>query len=161
MESRANPKMTELLRKIPPAVGGLEPGLREYLASGVAENVDGSIVAVSSRVGANADRSRFVDATAFEAYANKIHVGDWLSEDWEGTVFDMLAQALALGDELAGVASKTSDAPLEVAISCDPATEDVVFRFYRVRENEPPWLKNPEDVAEAVLLRRYAAEIDE
>lgn len=152
---RASPSMARLLKDIGPAGGTrLDAGLQRYTAQGLELRAGGELVSIAASIGAHADRGQFCDITALEAFVNKVHLDDWLSDEWTGSVGDLLTQAIALAAEV-GARAQAVQANIEVAISCEPEKKDVVFRFYGLRHSEQPWLDDPSTLQEAVLLLRY------
>ena len=150
---KMNPSMASLLQSSGRPAAALDSGLRSYISSGLQEE-GGALVSVAARSAAHEEQCRFHDLTAFEGFVNKIHLDDWLSEAWNGSLSELLEQALALADEI-GRQAADLEAEIEVAISCDISAEDVVFRFYRIRETEAAWVNDVDTLEEPALLKRY------
>jgi hypothetical protein len=153
----ANPAAAELLgRARALRIASLDGDLESYVKDGLAIQTDGTIVSIAALRGTNTDRSKFPDRVGYEAFINKIHVDDWCSDALaRAPLEEKLAHGLILADRV-GAWAVEHETSIDVVISADAATNDVVFRFHGVHAGEPSWAGEIEQVREPVVLRRYS-----
>lgn len=153
---KANVAMAELLdraRRL--RITRLDSELEAYLKDGFALESDGTIVSVAALRGTRSDRSAFADLVGYEAFVNKIHLDDWCSDALtDAGIEEKLAHALVLADRV-GEWAEHRGTKVAVVISADLEAGDIVFRFHRVRTNEPSWLAELKLYTEPVLRRLY------
>ena len=156
MNETVNDAMRVLVERAPPRdATRLDPGLATYVDEGLAINADGSIVSVAAARGVQVEPGQFEDLVGYEAFANKVHLDDWMSERLAAAPLEeKLAHARLLADAIGRLAEQ-SDLAVVVIISADTWTNDVVLRFHGIRPDELPWLADIEHYREPVLARTY------
>jgi len=76
------------------------------------------------------------DLTGWEAFANKIHVEDYLDPGIEGD--ERLVQGIKYAEQLARRLEQERK-PFTVFLGRDPDSDAVTVRFYIRRSQEAPW----------------------
>lgn len=138
----------------------LDPELRAYVREGLAVDPAGAIVSVAAARQPHTARAHFGSLVEYEAFVNKLHLDDWMSESRiSAPLEEKLGQALLLADAVGELAEQCG-ARVAVVISADISNADVVFRFHGVRHNESPWVPvDLEGFLEPVLERVYGGRI--
>jgi len=136
---RANKSMQEWWSGPPVRESAVPCSLEEELAALAGEALLETSHGVVLRPLAQAkwEPGAFPDETGYEAYANKIHIADFLSTPDRGPAY-VVAQGILYAEALRE-RLKVRDENFCIILSLDPDSVDVTVRFHMVRP-EQQWL---------------------